>query len=130
MGGHSAWRKRLAAGELAKQSGGAICRHRPHLGRKGKDREVERKGNINGGPRKKKRNKARIDADNKKRRADSLPSSSSSSSSSSLASDPNKKAGGTFVTLALQAFAVVLVLSFLISLLVTGRSSMSKSTAT
>jgi len=61
MGGHSAWRKRVATGELAKQSGGAICRHRPHLGRKGKDREVERKGNINGGPRKKKRNKVKID---------------------------------------------------------------------
>ena len=125
MGGHSAWRKRLAAGELAKQSGGAICRHRPHLGRKGKDREVERKGNINGGPRKKKRNKARIDSNKKKLWADNVPPSSSS-----LASDPNKKAGGTFVTLALQAFAVVLVLSFLISLLVTGRSSMSKSTST
>ena len=123
MGGHSAWRKRLAAGELAKQSGGAICRHRPHLGRKGKDREVERKGNINGGPRKKKRNKAKIDAENHKRRNDLT-------SPSSLASDPNEKAEGTFVTLALQAFAVVLVLSFLISSLVTGRSSNSKSTAT
>ena len=127
MGGHSAWRKRLANGELAKQSGGAICRHRPHLGRKGKDREVERKGNINGGPRKKKRNKARIDADNKKGRADSFPPSSSSS----LASQPHREEpAGTFVTLALQAFAVVLVLSFLISLLLTGRSSMSKYTAT
>ena len=61
MGGHSAWRKRVASGELAKKSGGAICRHRPHLGRKGKDRKVERKGNINGGPRKKKSNRARID---------------------------------------------------------------------
>jgi len=62
MGGHSAWRKRVANGELAKKSGGAICRHRPHLGRKGKDREVERKGNIKGGPRKKKSNKAKRDA--------------------------------------------------------------------
>ena len=128
MGGHSAWRKRLANGELAKQSGGAICRHRPHFGRKGKDREVERKGNINGGPRKKKRNKARIDADNKKRRADSLPPPPSSSS---LASQPHgEEPAGTFVTVALQAFAVVVVLSFLISLLVTGRSSNSKPTAT
>ena len=61
MGGHSAWRKRVANGELAKKSGGAICRHRPHLGRKGKEREVERKGNIKGGPRKKKSNKAKRD---------------------------------------------------------------------
>ena len=128
MGGHSAWRKRLASGELAKQSGGAICRHRPHLGRKGKDREVERKGNINGGPRKKKRNKARIDADNKKRRADSLPPPPSSSS---LASQPHgEEPAGSFVTVAFQIFVVALVLSFLISLLVTGRSSNSKSTAT
>ncbi len=55
MGGHSAWRKRLKAGLLAKGSGGAICRHRPHLGPKGKEeREQLRKGNINGGPNKKK----------------------------------------------------------------------------
>ena len=129
MGGHSAWRKRLAAGELAKQSGGAICRHRPHLGRKGKDREVERKGNIHGGPRKKKRNKARIDVDKKKRRAGNLPSSSSSS----LATQPHEeRIAGTFVTLALQAFAVILLLSFLISSLLTGRrgGSSSKSTTT
>lgn len=126
MGGHSAWRKRLAAGELAKQSGGAICRHRPHLGRKGKDREVERKGNINGGPRKKKRNKAKIDADNEKRRNGLQPSSSSLS----LASAPNNKAGGTSVTLALQAFWVVLVLSFLFSSLLIGRSGSSKSRST
>ena len=116
MGGHSAWRKRLAAGELAKQSGGAICRHRPHLGRKGKDREVERKGNIKGGPRKKKRNKANIDADNRRRNG---------LSSSSLASDPSKKAGGTFATLALQAFAVVVLITFLFSSLLTGRSGSS-----
>ena len=56
MGGHSAWRKRLKAGLLAKGSGGAICRHRPHLGPKGKEeREQLRKGNINGGPNKKKK---------------------------------------------------------------------------
>ena len=126
MGGHSAWRKRLADGELAKQSGGAICRHRPHLGRKGKDREVERKGNIKGGPRKKKSKKAKIDMDKKKRRGSNLPSSPSSS----LASEPKNKAGGTFVTLALQAFAIILVLSFLLSLLLTGRSSSRKSTTT
>lgn len=55
MGGHSAWRKRLKAGLLAKGAGGAICRHRPHLGRKGKDLEKSRKGNILGGPNKKKK---------------------------------------------------------------------------
>ena len=129
MGGHSAWRKRLADGELAKQSGGAICRHRPHLGRKGKDREVERKGNIKGGPRKKKSNKARIDMDKKKRRGSDLPSSSSSS----LAAQPRgERTKGTFVALALQAFAVILVLSFFISSLLTGRggSRSRKSTTT
>ena len=56
MGGHSAWRKRLKSGLLAKQGGGAICRHRPHLGRKGKEIEKNKKGNILGGPRKKKKN--------------------------------------------------------------------------
>uniref|UniRef100_A0A7S0CCD1 Uncharacterized protein n=1 Tax=Proboscia inermis TaxID=420281 RepID=A0A7S0CCD1_9STRA len=60
MGGHAAWRKRLKRGLLAKQSSGAICRHRPHLGRKGKDLELNRKGNILGGPRKKKRNKGAL----------------------------------------------------------------------
>lgn len=49
MGGHSAWRKRLAAGMNAKGMGGAICRHRPHFGRKGKDLVKNRKGNIGGG---------------------------------------------------------------------------------
>ena len=57
MGGHSAWRKRIKNGELAKQSGGAICRHRPHLGRKGKDIEKNKRGNILGGPNKKKKKK-------------------------------------------------------------------------
>jgi hypothetical protein len=59
MGGHSAWRKRVARGELAKGSGGAICRHRPHFGRKGKEREKERKGNIAGGNPKKKKKSTR-----------------------------------------------------------------------
>lgn len=49
MGGHSAWRKRLGNGELAKGYAGAICRHRPHLGRKGKDLIKNRKGWIGGG---------------------------------------------------------------------------------
>jgi hypothetical protein len=63
MGGHSAWRKRVARGELAKGSGGAICRHRPHFGRKGKEREKERKGNVAGGnPKKKKKCRREEDA--------------------------------------------------------------------
>mmetsp|Transcript_8359 Transcript_8359/g.12334 ORF Transcript_8359/g.12334 Transcript_8359/m.12334 type:complete len:96 (-) Transcript_8359:89-376(-) len=67
MGGHNAWRKRVKAGLLAKEGGGgAICRHRPHLGRKGKDLILNRKGHINGGPNKKKRrNRAKnIKSDN------------------------------------------------------------------
>ena len=54
MGGHNAWRKRVKRGELAKQGGGAICRHRPRLGRRGKDLILNRKGHILGGPNKKK----------------------------------------------------------------------------
>ena len=56
MGGHAAWKKRVEAGLLAKGAGGAICRHRPHFGRKGKDLAKNRKGNIGGGnPKKKKK---------------------------------------------------------------------------
>lgn len=59
MGGHSAWRKRVANGELAKQYSGAISRHRPHLGRKGKDLIKNRKGHIAGGnPKKQNKNRA------------------------------------------------------------------------
>lgn len=42
----------MERGELAKQSSGAICRHRPHFGRKGKDLVKNRKGQSN--PKKKK----------------------------------------------------------------------------
>eukprot|EP00529_Nitzschia_sp_RCC80_P033188 CAMPEP_0113485108 /NCGR_PEP_ID=MMETSP0014_2-20120614/24313_1 /TAXON_ID=2857 /ORGANISM="Nitzschia sp." /LENGTH=126 /DNA_ID=CAMNT_0000378743 /DNA_START=292 /DNA_END=672 /DNA_ORIENTATION=+ /assembly_acc=CAM_ASM_000159 len=36
MGGHSAWKKRVAEGRLAKEgTGGAIARHRPRFGRMG-----------------------------------------------------------------------------------------------
>jgi len=59
MGGHSAWRKRLAAGMNAKGMGGAICRHRPHFGRKGKDLAKNRKGNIGGGNPKKVKKRTR-----------------------------------------------------------------------
>mmetsp|Transcript_3696 Transcript_3696/g.5329 ORF Transcript_3696/g.5329 Transcript_3696/m.5329 type:complete len:109 (+) Transcript_3696:138-464(+) len=55
MGGHSAWRKRLKAGLLAKQSGGAICRHRPHFGAQGIIIN-NKKGNIGGGNPKKNKN--------------------------------------------------------------------------
>ena len=54
MGGHQAWRKRVARGELAKGAGGAICRHRPRLGRRGADLILNRKGHIAGGNPKKK----------------------------------------------------------------------------
>ena len=57
MGGHAAWKKRVANGGLAKGVGGAIARHRPRWGRKGDDLKLNRKGNIGGGnPKKKKRN--------------------------------------------------------------------------
>lgn len=55
MGGHAAWRKRLANGELAKGSGGAMLRHRPRWGRRGKDLILNRKGHIAGGNPKKKK---------------------------------------------------------------------------
>lgn len=66
MGGHTAWRKRVAEGELAKGSGGAILRHRPRLGRKGKDLILNRKGHIGGGnPKKtKKKMKRGVEKDN------------------------------------------------------------------
>jgi len=64
MGGHSAWRKRIAAGLNAKGMGGAICRHRPHFGRKGKDLVKNRKGNIGGGnPKKRKKRRDGTDAE-------------------------------------------------------------------
>lgn len=51
MGGHSAWRKRVARGEPAKGSGGAACRHHPRLGRKGVDQlALNRLGFIGGRP--------------------------------------------------------------------------------
>jgi len=60
MGGHNAWRKRVKNGLLAKEGGGgAICRHRPRLGARGKDILLNRKGNIGGGPNKKKKNRDR-----------------------------------------------------------------------
>ena len=58
MGGHAAWKKRIAKGELAKGGGGAIARHRPRWGRKGKDIELNRKGNIAGGNPKKRKQKS------------------------------------------------------------------------
>ena len=59
MGGHSAWRKRVASGELAKGRGGAIARHRPRWGRKGEDLKLNRKGNIAGGNPKRKNTRRR-----------------------------------------------------------------------
>lgn len=58
MGGHSAWKKRVSAGGLAKEGpGGAIARHRPRNGRKGEDLKLNRKGNIAGGNPKKQKHK-------------------------------------------------------------------------
>lgn len=57
MGGHSAWRKRVARGEPMKGAGGAALRHRPHLGRKGKDLALNRLGNIGGRPNPKNKSK-------------------------------------------------------------------------
>jgi hypothetical protein len=58
MGGHAAWRKRVAEGGLAKGSGGAALRHRPRLGRKGADIEkYNRLGNLGGHGNPKKRNR-------------------------------------------------------------------------
>ena len=48
MGGHAAWRKRVARGELAKGAGGAALRHRPRWGRRGADLALNRKGNLGG----------------------------------------------------------------------------------
>jgi hypothetical protein len=56
MGGHSAWRKRVAQGGLAKEgTGGAIARHRPRFGRRGEDIKLNMKGNLAGGNPKKKK---------------------------------------------------------------------------
>lgn len=43
MGGHKAWKKRVANGELAKGMAGAIARHRPHVGPKGVDAIAKQK---------------------------------------------------------------------------------------
>jgi hypothetical protein len=67
MGGHAAWRKRVEQGELAKGSGGAILRHRPRLGRKGKDLILNRKGHIGGGNPKKKRKTTKRNEDRETR---------------------------------------------------------------
>ena len=55
----------MDAGDTAKGSGGAIMRHRPHLGRKGKDLILNRKGHIAGGNPKKKNKKSLEHSDQK-----------------------------------------------------------------
>jgi hypothetical protein len=62
MGGHSAWRKRVAAGGLAKGAGGVALRHRPRLGRRGKELALNRKGNLGGHGNPKKRKKSYADS--------------------------------------------------------------------
>eukprot|EP00618_Florenciella_parvula_P021994 CAMPEP_0119511912 /NCGR_PEP_ID=MMETSP1344-20130328/30433_1 /TAXON_ID=236787 /ORGANISM="Florenciella parvula, Strain CCMP2471" /LENGTH=60 /DNA_ID=CAMNT_0007548969 /DNA_START=118 /DNA_END=297 /DNA_ORIENTATION=- len=54
MGGHKAWRKRVASGETAKGAGGAMLRHSPHLhgaptARKGGASNPKKKGRRGGG---------------------------------------------------------------------------------
>lgn len=61
MGGHQAWRKRVAEGELMKGAGGAAMRHHPRLGRRGKDLALNRKGNIGGRPNPKRKDKRKRD---------------------------------------------------------------------
>ena len=53
MGGHSAWRKRVARGELAKGMGGAIMRHRPRWGPKGKEAIARQRRGYNNPKRRK-----------------------------------------------------------------------------
>lgn len=61
MGGHAAWRKRLKNGDLAKGSGGAICRHRPHFNR---GKPILKKGQLRGGnPKKRGKKDKDVDGD-------------------------------------------------------------------
>ena len=52
MGGHAAWRKRVAKGELAVNAGGAIMRHSPHFNR-GKPLPPKKGHGLRGGNNKK-----------------------------------------------------------------------------
>ena len=65
MGGHAAWRKRVARGELAKGAGGAALRHRPRWGRRGADLALNRKGNLggHGNPKKNAKKRSRLKGD-------------------------------------------------------------------
>jgi hypothetical protein len=72
MGGHAAWRKRVAAGELAKGSGGAALRHRPRLGRKGADLALNRLGNLGGHGNPKRKITKRTAVVNRQKTTDSL----------------------------------------------------------
>ena len=53
MGGHSAWRKRVANGETAIRSGGAVMRHSPHFNR-GKPLPLDPNRRKSGNPKKRK----------------------------------------------------------------------------
>jgi len=116
MGGHSAWRKRVANGELAKGLGGAICRHRPHLGRKGKERVVERKGNINGGPRKNKKKKDKIDLERKAQQN----SYGCGNGSANKHDTYGRTSGMTCISMVLATVSVVSLVLFVKSLVVYG----------
>jgi hypothetical protein len=84
MGGHSAWRKRVAQGGLAKEgTGGAIARHRPRMGRRGKDLKLNKKGQIGGGNPKKKRGGGATVAGSKNSNSESTGSSTNKDSTNS-----------------------------------------------
>lgn len=106
MGGNSAWRKRVAAGELAKGSGGAALRHRPRLGRRGADLALNRLGNIGGrgNPKKLKKRAAASD--------DEVEVANTTSSLNPSHTTPPLFRGGLWLAAAAAA-AVFALLSFL-----------------
>lgn len=75
MGGHAAWRKRVANGGLAKGSGGAALRHRPRWGLRGKDLALNRKGNLGGQANPKRKSKMKAKKGSSEQEGFSLPSS-------------------------------------------------------
>ena len=104
MGGHAAWRKRVANRGLAKGSGGAALRHRPRLGRRGKgDLALNRKGNLggHGNPKKMK---------NRKRKKNN-----SNSSATVTNEKGNSSSYGTVMASWMNALALVGALCFVVA---------------
>ena len=101
MGGHAAWRKRVKNGDLAKGSGGAICRHRPHFNR---GKPILKKGQLRGGnPKKKKKGKYGVELD----KSDNEEIDESSNNSSSIATT-------TTMNSMLTKLTTIVILTFLI----------------